>query len=284
MEKLTNYGEGKRALASLLLLLGFVMGPVMAAQATLIGVSSSDPGKVYDVSPSTGAATELVSTSRTSYTGATFLGGDLFVSDVWSGSSYETGTVDLGTGTYTFVSDQGGSWDWHGLASDESAGLIYSIDIDNGNVLKSMTAAGWITTIGTGAGIDGRGMAFDDTHNILYATGSGPLGRILATVDTVLGTSSLINYTGLSSSNYYEGLAYDEVSGILYLTSSTAGGVSSLYTVNVTTGLATLVGSTGVVRLDGLAWKANGVPEPATLALLGAGLAGLGFSRRRKSA
>lgn len=246
------------------------------AYATLVGVSSSDPGVVYDIDPSTGLATAIVTMAEhTSLVGATFLGGELYGSDVLE-ATFRTGTIDMGTGAFTDVSDQDGSANWHGLASDESAGLIYSIDIDDSFKLKSLTAAGVVTTIGTGTGIDGRGMAYDDLNDILYATN---FGGSLYTVDTTLGTASLIGSMGLDISANRIGLAYDEINQILYANS---GDLGSLYTIDVSTGAATLVGTNDAPVIDGLAWiDSTGVPEPTTMLLIVTGLVGLvGFRRK----
>ena len=161
------------------------------------------------------------------------------------------------------------------MAADHEAGLFYTIDYNDGDKLKSVTPAGVITTLGTGAGIDGRGMAFDDVNNILYGTG-GVDG--LYQIDVLTGTASLIGSMGVSAG--FGGLAYDNAAGILYFNEGNAG---NLYTVNVSTGAATLVGPNGVLRIDGLAWAPDTapVPEPSTLMLFGAGLLAVG--RRRQS-
>lgn len=246
------------------------LGGVGNAQAGLVGLSSGNPGKIYAINAVTGVATQLASMAHsTSFVGATFLGGKLYGSDVCDANCFSTGTIDPITGSYTFVSNQAGSANWHGLASDESAGLIYAIDINDGNKLKSMTAAGVVTTIGGGAGIDGRGLEYDDTNDILYATGMGGL----YTVDVVTGLSTFIGLLGAVSTDRI-GLAYDESSGILYANDS-----ANLYSVNTGTGAATLIGSNGVDGIDGLAWQST-VPEPGSLALLGLGLAALARRRR----
>ena len=59
-------------------------------------------------------------------------------------------------------------------------------------------------TIGTGTGIDGRGMAYDDNHGILFAM--GPLG--LYAVNTTTGTASFMGSMGIDTGRL--GLAYDE--------------------------------------------------------------------------
>ena len=121
----------------------------------MIGLSSASPGAVYDIDASTGVATLRSTTSTfSSFVGATFLDGLLYGSDFCDPSCFKVDAIDPDTGATTLVSDQDGSANWHGLASDESAGLIYAIDINDGNKLKSLTAAGVVTTIGTGAGIE----------------------------------------------------------------------------------------------------------------------------------
>ena len=250
--------------------------------ATLFGLSSSTPGSLYTIDPATGQASlvnDLVGTLATSLVGLSCLDRVLYGTDVvpTSVGHYSIGTIGPGTGQFTYVGDQDGSSDWHGLASDESAGLLYTIDIDDSNKLKSMTPAGLVATIGAGAGIDGRGMAYDDTHGILYATGNDSL----YTVDTTTGNSTSIGSMGIADS--YIGLAYDEINAILYANSIDGDGAGYLYTLNVLSGAANLVGSNNVgSQIDGLAWCADQpqVPEPATLAFGLIALAAAAVKRR----
>ena len=259
-----------------LALVVFLITISQQSMAGLIGISSSTDS-AYSIDSSTGAATLITAIDgNVSLSGASFLDNNLYATDIFGGSLY-MGSINLSTGDYTGIADQDGSANWHGLATDESAGLLYSIGINN--TLYSITASGTITSIGTGTNIDGRGMAFDDASGILYATG----GSNLYTVDTLLGTSALVGGMGIGSD--YMGLAYDEINDILYANGSSIG-ANSLYTLDINTGAATSIGLNGVNGIDGLAWiDAGQVPEPATLALFGIGLAGLGFARKkRKSA
>jgi hypothetical protein len=234
------------------------------AEAILIGISDDDG--LYRIDPQTGLATPLATINRNAvFSGASFLRGDLFASDMYGefGDLVRTGTVDTTTGGYTGIGDQDGSGNWHGLASNEAAGLLYSIEITpHGSLpLKTMTADGTITTIGAGTGIDGRGMAYDDRNGILYATNSEPFGwATLWTIDTATGEASLIGDLELPAYTGAVGLAYDEANEILYLNEGHTGhhaSAHSLYTVDVTTGKATLVGPNGVDGIQGLAWMAS---------------------------
>ena len=106
---------------------------------------------------------------------------------------YDIGSISTG-GIITFLGDQNGSDNWHGLAADEAGGVLYSIDNNNSNILTAQFPDGSVETIGSGAGIDGPGMEYDDTHGILYAISSD---RSLYTISTETGTSNLIGPTGI---------------------------------------------------------------------------------------
>jgi hypothetical protein len=75
--------------------------------------------------------------------------------------------------------------------------------------------------------------------------------------------------------------------GSIFLGSTLFGVInSSLYTINTSTGAATLIGSTGF-NVSGIAFldtQPNVIPEPASLILMGSGLLGLAARRRRRRA
>ncbi len=245
-----------------------------AANAALIGVSTSNSG-VYSIDPATGAATLLSSLDGvSSIAGASFLDGQLYVSDVYKSGAFSTVAADPLTGATTVVSDQEGSTTWAALASSEADGVLYAVDAFGGNRLKSITPSGDVTAIGSGMNIFVAGMAYDDLNGILYAA----TANALYTIDTATGAASLIGALGFNSPLL--GLAYDEDSQTLY---ANAGNLGALFVIDVTSGLGTFVGLNGAALIDGLAWVSDAaIPLPAALPLFLAGAAGLGFARKRR--
>ena len=222
----------------------------------LVGLSSSSPGGVYRINEFTGAATPIVTLdSEWSLVGLAYLGQTLYGTDLSCTTpacgNYAVASIST-NGSTNVISEQNGSSNWWALAADETANVMYSIDNDNSFILMAQFPDGTTQQIGTGTGISGAGMAYDDTNGILYAVD----GASLYTVSVTDGTSTLIGPTGVAEGNRF-GLEYDECNQILYMND---GEVGLLYTVNVGTGAATLIGSNGLVGIDGLAWKGSCEP------------------------
>ncbi len=222
----------------------------------LIGLSSNTPAVLYFIDSSDGTATPIVTLDgNASITGLSFLQGTLYGVDLYdfpggSGGN-DIGSISTG-GIITFLSNQNGSANWHGLASDEAGGVLYTIDFNNSDILTAQFPDGSVATIGSGVGFHGPGMAYDNANGILYAISDE---RSLYTVSTETGTATLIGATGIPATSLDVGLAYDECNQILYANDGTLG---QLFIVDVTTGEATLVGSNGVdAVIDGLAWKGS---------------------------
>ena len=233
-----------------------VAGPVNAQTFPdgLVGISSDRTCRVVLYRCIQRSATPIVTLNGgASIAGLAFLNRTLYGVDLYDfpgGISLITHRVDINGRDYNVSEDQNGSHNWHGLAADEVNGILYAIDNDNSNILTAQFPNGSVATIGSGAGINGPGMEYDDTHGILYAI---TFDRSLYTISTVTGTSNLIGPTGIPAESNYIGLAYDECNQILY---ANDGDLGQLYTLDVTTGAGTLVGSNGVKDIiDGLAWK-----------------------------
>jgi probable HAF family extracellular repeat protein len=254
---------------------------LVPAHAALIGFSS-DTDSYYEIDPATGGA-KLITPVNGDFagTGLSFLEGELYASDLfYSTSPFEFRFTRLDGQFVTIINNQDLSLNWHGLASDETNRVLYSIPGDQGKVLKRIATDGSITTIGTGTGIDGRGLAYDDNHGILYATDAATLS--LYTVNTETGVSTLVGPLNLpivvGDTMKFIGLAYDEQNDVLYANmldlpaedGINISRVGSLYVLDTSTGNATLVGShtgphegsNGVPFIDGLAWIEQLEPIP----------------------
>lgn len=241
----------------------------------LYGIQSTDDDSgtwVFRIDAQTGEATRFAQLSHnTSLVGATFLRGELYASDVMSFDPLGFYGRISSSGQFSPIHDQGFDLNWHGLASSESLGVTWSISQQNDNMLVRTDLNGNMTFVGP-TGIDGRGMAYDDTNGILYAINYADAS--LYSVDINTGASTRIGATGIPSDMV--GLAFDESTGTLYLNEGLK--TQSLYRVDVTTGEATLIGANGFGMIDGLAW----IPSPSSVALLGFGA--FAGARRRRAA
>jgi PEP-CTERM motif len=112
----------------------------------------------------------------------------------------------------------------------------------------------------------------------LSSADMGPMGQDINVRLSTLNPSNAATLSFVPTEDFFGALGVRPTDGAIF---GGTGDAHQLFRINPATGAETLVGDTGLNFVGDLAFVS--VPEPATLALLGVGLAGLGFSRRRKS-
>ena len=125
------------------------------------------------------------------------------------------------------------------------------------------------------------GLGADSTDTVYAKNGDG----MIYTVDKTTGaTTFVVDIIEPGSCCQFDNAFAFDSSDVAYTIDRIGGGssVGDLYTIDLTTGAATLIGTTGVSSLAGLAFQADPIPEPTTMLLFGSGLIGLAAWRRFK--
>ncbi|SER25054.1 PEP-CTERM protein-sorting domain-containing protein [Nitrosomonas sp. Nm51] len=197
-----------------------------------------------------------------------FFGNTLYAID---DSSNQLITIDTTTGAGTAVGALGVSVTGPGLAISAS-GSAFMADQFGGDLWTVNLGTGAATLLNGSIGADLDGLTF--LGNTLYGVDAG--NDSLYTVDTVTGAASLVGaggtLTGLSTQS---ALATDGT----WLYAGDDDG--DYFRINPATGAATVITTDGT-DVEGLAiQQSTAVPLPTTLALLGIGLIGFGFTKRK---
>ena len=176
--------------------------------------------------------------------------------------------------------DGAGNLYGYGTRSDASGAYdFFSIDVNTGvGTLLNGSALSW-----NSYAIFGVAYSPSDDETFLYQSDWGA-GDGLWTIDLIDGTPTFI--VDGTNNSLRPDLAADD-SGNFYATDRVFGATgTSLYTLDRTTGLTTLVGLNGA-GLNSISFANSGsipVPEPGILVVFGLGLIGLGYARRKRIA
>ena len=237
-----------------------------AAASTLYGVASFSPfgtQSLYAVDASTGAATLIGSTGLRQVAGldwdesagrlvALTVAGDLFELNPATGASSLLVDGAFGVPEGSLVVHSSGTY----------APLFDSIHRLEGTTWQPLGASG----LPAGADISGLEMV---GGRLLGLATFGAAADALVQFDLASGAGTILGLTGTQSGSV-GGMANGNA---LYMSDG-----SRLYTLNASTGVATLIGAHGVSGMSGLA-----IPGPSALALLGSGMLLLGARRRAAS-
>lgn len=225
------------------------------ADGLLYGFQQSSSG-IYTVNPATGATT-FVSTSSSAVTGTGVRSGIDFnpVADRLRVVSTSGNNLRINVATGAATADTPLAY----AAGDPNAGATPNI-VDSAYTFSNRSP----TTVTT--------LYYIDSLLDILVTTSNPNGGILTTVGRLgVDTSNSTGFdilTALSGNN-------------TAFASLQVGGVDGLYTINLGTGAATLVGAISARNLSGLAVQPTAIPEPGTLALFGLAVLAFGITRRR---
>ena len=280
-----------RQIASVLALAALGTGaqaaPVFALtrdSASLLRFDTSAPGAVSTVGALSGATTVL--------DGIDFRPADnmLYGYLAATGGVYR---VDTSTGVTTLVSTAARSSTPLGVDFNPAADRLRVVTAADQN-LRINVATGATIVDGTlvyaagdvNAGINPHVVEAAYTNNDTNPATGTTLYYIDDLLDTLVSTSSpnagILNTIGSLGFDVDEFLGFDistDASGMnTAFASLRVGGSQGLYTLNLLTGQATLLGAIGADAVRGLA--VSTVPEPTSLALVG--LAGLALMRQRR--
>jgi DNA-binding beta-propeller fold protein YncE len=243
------------------LLLVLLAAPAAKA-AVMFGVAPFDntlDSNLYRIDESTGAATLIGDTGFTDMGGLAFNAANVLYGYT-PGALY---TIDTTTGAATRMGLLGSNHPEGGLAFQPGTGVLFAVKSVLADELVTInTSTGASTTVGLlgSAGRDTSGLAFA-ADGTLFGVALGPSPDQLIRIDTITGAATAIGPLGTNVlTPTVGGLEIDPDSGILYYSDN-----QNLYSVNKTTGAATLIGAHGVSGMAGLAAGNPGVPEPATL-------------------
>jgi len=222
--------------------------------------------------------------------------------DEWTLSNYGFATAGAGP-TTTFAQNVASYMNSDG---GPCTLLIYSNNsyLTGSNLNTALTGAGCTVTTSTGAFDAATLAAFDGvflggaqfSYNAAVLTtyinsgGSAYIAAGTGSVDDANVWDSFLHGFGLDFGPNYNGISGTiATSGLAPLLSGVSqlyynnGNTVSLFASNPNAQIITFAPSTAArIGLIGVYNDVQGVPEPATLALLGLGLAGLGFSRRKQ--
>lgn len=236
----------------------WLLGTAPALGGVMIAVSSGHG--LYEIDAATGAKTRIGTVSSNVHTPAG-LAYDRATDTAYicsTGLDDAVYTLDVGTGVATLVGAFGSSsFLMHGMEFDDSTGTLYGGS--SGTLYRIDRNNGHATPVGSQSGVGNLRLGYQPYSDTLY----GIYGNVLQVVDRQTGVRTPIG--PLAGPTNTSAMAFSRDDGQMYVLDNLS---DALYTVNLTTGAASLVGSTGGgENLLGLAY----IPSPGTLLALGLG-------------